>query len=319
MDPRIAGGRDTLLLCAAVILGTVLAPQVAFFGLPVAAAGIAGLTYRGRSTYAAYAAAVGVVAVGVAHLSDVVFVAPALAAVMLTVWLLPKRPVQIVAGALIAVLALASAGVDMLIARSAGLTLSASVAKDADSLVAALAKSMGSSASASLLKQLHDTARTVASAWPSAYFQSAVFMGILVIAAIAWAARRADRPLDIPPLSRLDITPHVLWAFVGGLLLLAASYGSFSAAGALGVVGLNLVLCARALFFLQGASVSAGLLERAGVGFGGRFLALIALLVLDALTLAVSFTGLLDFWINFRRLPRDGAAPVVPEPSARRW
>lgn len=319
MDTRIAGIRDTLLLCAAVVLGTVLAPQVAFFGLPVAAAGIAGLTYRGRTAFAASAAAAGVVAVGVAHLSDVVFAAPVLAAVMLTVWVLPKRPVQVVAGALIAVLASASAGVDVLRARATGLTLSASVAKDADSLVAALAKSMGPSASADMLRQLHDTARTIVSAWPSAYFQSAVIVGILVIAAIAWAARRTDRPVDIPPLSRVDITPHVLWAFVGGLLLLAASHGSFSAAGVVGVVGLNLVLCARTLFFLQGVSVSAGLLDRAGVGSGGRLFALAGLAVLDALTLVVSFTGLLDFWINFRRLPRDGAVPVVPEPSARRW
>ena len=319
MDTRIAGTRDTLLLCSAVVLGTVLAPAVSVVGLPLAAAGIAGLTYRGRITFAITAMVAGVVAVGVGRPTDALFVAPVLLAVMLTVMLLPKRPVQYVAGALIAMLALANIGIDALLARAAGSTLPATVAKESDSLVAALAKSMGKSASADLLRQLHDAARMIASAWPSAYFQSAVFVGVLVIAAVTWAARKTDRQLDVPPLSRLDITPHVLWAFVGGLLLLAASYGSFAAAGSLGVVGLNLVLCARTLFFLQGASVSAGLLDRAGVGLGGRILALAALAALDALTLVVSFTGLLDFWINFRRLPRDGVAPVVPETSARRW
>jgi hypothetical protein len=76
-------------------------------------------------------------------------------------------------------------------------------------------------------------------------------------------------------------------------------------------VGLNLVLCARTLFVLQGLSVSAGLLDRAGVGLGGRILALAALAALDALTLVVSFVGLLDFWVNFRRLPRDGVTPTA--------
>jgi hypothetical protein len=111
----------------------------------------------------------------------------------------------------------------------------------------------------------------------------------------------------------------VLWIFVVGLLLLAASYVSTAESSILGVVGLNLVLCARTLFFLQGFSVAAGVLDRAGVGLGGRILALAVLAALDALTLVLSFTGLLDFWVNFRRLPREGAAPTVAEPDGRRW
>ena len=106
---------------------------------------------------------------------------------------------------------------------------------------------------------------------------------------------------------------------MAGLFLLAASYASFAGSSMLGVVGLNLVLCARTLFFLQGFSVAAGVLDRAGVGLGGRILALAVLAALDALTLVVSFTGLLDFWVNFRRLPRDGVTPTVAEPDGRRW
>jgi len=41
-------------------------------------------------------------------------------------------------------------------------------------------------------------------------------------------------------------------------------------------------------------------------------LALAALAALDAFTYVVSFTGLVDFWINFRRLPRDGVTPTAP-------
>jgi Predicted membrane protein (DUF2232) len=320
MDARISRIGDSVMLSAAIVLGTALAPILAFVGLPVAAAGIAGLAYRGRVTLAAFAAAAGVVVVGVLDVSSVVFVAPVLAAVVLTVVLLPKRPIQSVATALVAVLAIANMAADALFARSKGTTLPATIAQESQALVADMSKAMGASAPADTLRAFKDAARLIASAWPSAYFQGAVFVGVLVVVAVVWAARRVDRPLGVPPLSRLDLTPHVLWVFVAGLFLLAASYASFAGASTLGVVGLNLVLCARTLFFLQGISVAAGMLDRTSVGLGGRILAMAVLAALDALTLVVSFTGLLDFWVNFRRLPRDGAMQTtVAEPDGRRW
>ena len=321
MDARILRIGDSALLFAAVVLGTALAPLVAFVGLPVAAAGIAGLAYRGHTAAAAAAAAAGVAIVGVLHATDVVYVAPVLAAVVLTVVLLPKRPLQVVAGSLIAVIALANIAADALLARSQHTTLPASVSAQSQAVAAEMAKAMGSSASVETLASLKTAAQLLSTAWPSAYFQTAMFVGVLVVAAVVWAARRADRPLDVPPVSRLDLSPHIMWAFVIGLLLVASSYASFAGSVVLGAVGLNLLLCARTLFFVQGFSVVAGLLDRAGVGLGGRILALAALAALDALTMVVSFTGLLDFWINFRRLPREGVAPTEPVPSddGRRW
>jgi len=307
------------MLFTAIVIGTVLAPAIAFVGLPIAAAGIAGLAYRGHTSLAALAAAFGVAVVGVLNVSDVVYAAPVLAAVVLAVVLLPRRSMQAVVAALIAVFALANMTADALFARSKGTTLAASITQDSQTAVTELTKALGASASVETIRTLKDAAGVVSSAWPSAYFQTAVFVGVLVIVAIAWAARRVDRPVAVPPLSRLDLTPHVLWVFVAGLFMLAASYASVGGAGALGVVGLNLVLCARTLFFIQGISVAAGVLDRTGVGLGGRILALAALAALDAFTLAVSFTGLLDFWVNFRRLPREGAAPTVAEPDGRRW
>ncbi len=313
--PRIA---DSALLFAAIVIGTALAPAMAFVGVPIAAAAIAGLAYRGQTAVAAFAAAVGVAVVGVLNVSDVVFVAPVLAAVVLTVVLLPNQSFQVVAAALIAVLALANMGADALLARSQGTTLSATVSRQSQAALAEMTKTLGSS-TPDTLRSLQDAAHLVVSAWPWAYFQIAVFVGVLAIGAVAWAARRVEFGLNVPPLSRLDLSPHILWAFVAGLFMLAAAQVSFAGSVALGIVGLNLVLCARTLFFLQGMGVAAGMLDRAGVGRGGRILALAALAALDVLTLVVSFAGLLDFWINFRRLSREGAAPTVAEPEGRRW
>jgi len=321
VDARVTHLGDVALLFAAVVLGAVLAPVVSFVGLPLAAAGIAGLAYRGHTAYAAMAAAAGVAAVGLIQASSVLFIAPVLAAVVFTVVLLPRRSVQVVAGSLVAIIGVSSMAADALTARSQGTTLPALFSDQARSLVTETAKAMGSSATTETLASLKTFANLLSTAWPSAYFQGAVFVSALVVAAVVWAARKADHPLEIVPYSRFDLTPHMLWVFVVGLLMLAASYASFAGSTAIGALGLNLVLCARTLFFIQGFAVVAGLLDRAGVGLGGRILALAALAVLDAITMFVSFTGLLDFWINFRRLPREGAAPtgMDAEPDGRRW
>jgi len=159
---------------------------------------------------------------------------------------------------------------------------------------------------------VRDTANMLLSLIPMMYFFTGLVTAVIVIIAIRWAADRCGRAVKVPTLSHLDLTPHVLWPFIVGLFALAASYGPVANPTLWRTVGLNLVLCVRALFALQGFGVSAGVLDRTGVGPGGRILALAALAVLDVFTLAVSFIGLVDFWVNFRRLPRDGATPSSP-------
>jgi hypothetical protein len=316
VEAKVASARDVTLLSAAVILGALIAPQLSAIGLPILAAGIAGLVYRGHSAAAAFAAAFGVAAVAAVQLTDAIYAGPAVLAVLAAVLLLPRRSAQVAGALLVGVLTLAGAASDAVLARTQGTTLTASIAKQTALLADEFGKALGASASVELVARIREAAVTMASAWPSSYFEGAVLVTVLAIAAIAWAARRADRTVNVPALGRLDLSPHVLWAFVAGVLLVAASYGSFAASKAFGVVGLNLVLCARTLFFLQGISVSAGVLDRTGVGLGGRILALAALAALDALTLVVSLIGLLDFWVNFRRLPRDGVTPDAPAEDA---
>jgi len=71
------------------------------------------------------------------------------------------------------------------------------------------------------------------------------------------------------------------------------------------------------VFSVQGLGVSAGVLDRTGVGPGVRILAMAALAVIDAFSAGIplGFIGLVDFWVNFRRLPRDGATPTSPAPE----
>ena len=164
-----------------------------------------------------------------------------------------------------------------------------------------------------------DAVNTMLSLIPMMYFITGLVTAIAVCYAVAWAARRTGRSTTVPPFSKLDLTPHVLWPFVVGLFMLAASYAPNVAYHAmLGTVGLNLVWSCGAIFSVQGLGVSAGVLERTGVGPGVRILAMAALAVIDAFSAGIplGFIGLVDFWINFRRLPRDGATPTSPAPEA---
>jgi hypothetical protein len=106
----------------------------------------------------------------------------------------------------------------------------------------------------------------------------------------------------------------VLWPFIVGVLAMAGSYGTFSYAPTLKSIGLNLVLSASVVFALQGAGVFAGVLNRLGLALGVRLLAWVILGLSSMLMPVASILGLLDFWVNFRRLPRDGSTP--PSPTA---
>jgi hypothetical protein len=310
--------RDITLLAFASMLGIGLAAMMPWFGLPLAAAGLAGLSYRGQLVLVVAVSSISVAGVGLLGATglwsfgpaDLVYIAPAVAAVLFAITMLPRMDLQRVGAPLIALLTVAGVSAAAVIARADHSTITGEAAKASALGLVFVKQAMGSNATPDFLAQLKASAILMQQAIWSSYFETAVFLAVLVIAAITWAARRVGRPLDVPSLGAVDLTPHVLWPLVLGIFGLAASHASFAWASLAGIVGLNLVLCAHALLFVQGLSVSAGLLSRSRVGRGGRILALAALAALDAFTFVVSFAGLLDFWVNFRKLPREGAAPA---------
>jgi hypothetical protein len=312
VDERTAEIRDTWLLSAAVVLGVVLSFEFSLVGLPLAAMGVAGLTYRGRIVGAAIGSAIGVAAVAVIQSASVLFVAPAAAATLLAVVMISRFDAQWVGAMLTAVLSISGAGRDYVLLKAEGTSLYALLSAELNKAVAQQASVAGDAATAQAMR---DAVTTMLSLIPAIYFITGLVVAIAVIASIAWAAKRSGRTVKIPALARLDLSPHALWPFVVGLFALAASHASISHAATWGTVGLNLVFCVGALFGLQGLGVAAGVLGRTNVGLGGRILILAALAVLDAFTHTISLVGLVDFWVNFRRLPRDGATPSSPMPA----
>ena len=72
-----------------------------------------------------------------------VFVAPAIAAILLAVVMLPKRDAQVVGAMLVGVLALASVAFEELLARGQGTTLAAASALQMQTAVSELTKMLG--------------------------------------------------------------------------------------------------------------------------------------------------------------------------------
>jgi uncharacterized protein YybS (DUF2232 family) len=62
----------------------------------------------------------------------------------------------------------------------------------------------------------------------------------------------------------------------------------------------------RWVLFAQGVAVFAGLYERVKVSKAGRAFGYATLAITEAFLPLVSLTGLVDVWLNFRKLPRDG-------------
>jgi hypothetical protein len=302
MDLRNPENRDALLLSAAVVLGVLVPPGLAIFGLPIAAAGMAGLAYRRRLATAAIAVAIGVAGVALMQALDLVYMVPAVVVIALAVVLLPRIDAQWIGLLLLSVLGVADAVHTQLVVSASNSTLE----KDITQMVSTVAVS-GSTA-----KQNADTVELLLTLLPMAYFVAGLVTATVVITAIGWAAKRSDRVLRVPALEQLDLTPHVLWPFIVGVLAMAGSYGGFSYASTLRSVGLNLVLSTSVLFALQGVGVFAGVLNRLGIAGMLRILAWVALAMTSVLMPVASFLGLLDFWVNFRRLPRDGSTPPSP-------
>lgn len=305
-----------LLLGTACVVGVAIAPQLPLVGLPTAAAAAAGLSFRGRRAVSVAVLVMGVVLAAVMVPAYAAYAAAGAAAVLIAVTLLPSRPLPLVGALVTAVVAGGGIGSDALAARSAGSTLVRMLRTQAVVATDALRQMFGSAGD--WAEQLEAARKALIMLWPSFYVQTAIWASIFVIAAIAWAAHRTGAPLSVPTNRELDLTGHVLWGLVGGLIALAAAPLFGDGAGTARAVAFNLLFVTRTLFFVQGIAVFSALFDVPKTGFGKMIGLYAALWLLDQFLMVVSLVGMLDFWVNFRRLPRDGSGTParLEEPPA---
>ncbi|MDP2401851.1 MAG: DUF2232 domain-containing protein [Actinomycetota bacterium] len=298
----MAQTRDTVLLALACAGGAVIAPIAPFFGLPICAAALAGLIYRGLPVAAAVVAGASIALVVAIRPTEALVLVPALVGVMLAALAMRRYDVMTVAAWFVPLLAFALAARELGAAWLSGLTLReyfTDVIEEAAALLSAAGA--GDVFAADAVDMMLRLA-------PAGYLFTALLTAVPTLAAIMWSARKADVELSRSPrIDMLDLSPHVLWLLFVGVGAGAAARIWGGPDGAFATVSLNFLLAAKVVLFVQGFAVISALLKTAKVGRIGLIGAGIIALLIDGPTWIVSITGLLDFWINFRKLARDGA------------
>jgi uncharacterized protein YybS (DUF2232 family) len=305
--PSLSHTRDAVLLSGAVLLGGLTAPVMPAIGFPMAAAGLAALVFRGRVTLAAFAAGMAVALGTFMAPPEAVLLTPAFVALLFAVSGMQRRSALANITLLTAVFSAGSLASAVFIAWLRGTTFLAQTRESAEAAVAAFVETAGGVGTDGTLAGVDPQvlADTMFRLWPLDIFATSLLAAVLSVAVAGWAANRTGAAVKrLPRLDVLDLSPHVLWPFIGAFAFLAAGrvMGDGSAAS---TVGLNLLLGVRLLLLAQGLGVISAFYRRVGLGKLARGLGYVLLLLADSVVPLVSIVGLIDFWANFRKLPRE--------------
>ena len=122
-----------------------------------------------------------------------------------------------------------------------------------------------------------------------------------------YAVDRRNHQLAWEPFSKLDLSVLSVYVLLVGILVyyLGVALNSFAAAGAVKLVGENVIAIGIVPLFVQGAATGKGLLNDAGLSFTWQVIIGLVFLLLGIFLVVIPLIGLVDFWGNFRKLPRD--------------
>lgn len=153
---------------------------------------------------------------------------------------------------------------------------------------------------------LSSAASTVAGCLPALY---AVVSSSYVFAALCarWVFDRARHRTRWTAFSKLDLSYWWVTPLIAGIVIYVVSCvpGVPNQNGVL-LVALNVIIVSVIPLFVQGAACGKGIMDRWYLGLGWQ-LALGFFGILSGVVFAIlPVMGLIDFWANFRRLPRDG-------------
>lgn len=304
------------------VAGAVLALAVPVVGIPIAGFALASLAAGGRTRTAVATAVVAAAAAALLAPASAIYLAPALLlAGPVAVWAVERHSAVLVVAGLTLALFVASVGSDAVALAMRGESIVGEAhraAAEAARVLEQVAARTGDASTARVFQaQVQSMSNTVFMLWPSGYFEMAAFTALLVVlAAVRAALARGVEVNNLPRLAELDVSVHVVWFVVASMLLLAGAVFLGEGAELATAVGANVLLAVRLPLLAQGMGVASAAIGRTGMGRVGRAAAYAALLLLDLLFYVVSFVGLADMWINFRRLPRGQGGTRTPGPAS---
>ena len=305
-----------IVLTLAATLAGFLVPGMPIVALSVAAMSLAYLWVAGHRVATVVAVVLSAALVAAVDLPTGALVAVSMfAAGPFAVSALTRRSPFAVALALTVIVFAATVGAQAVSALMTGSSLAADISHSASDAIALLRSSAGLAIKAADIERMQ---RLLVDTWMASTLQVSAVASLLAVgAASAGAARGGAEVRRYPPLPAFDLDVHVLWLPVVAVASLAMA--RLASMDWLETVALNALLVSRVPLALQGFGVFGATFKRMGLRRASRGFGYAVALFVELTTYSVSLVGLVDFWANFRRLPRDGAPPAplrLEEPGA---
>lgn len=314
-DPRPAHPWFELFLCMVGSLGTLYLPSIGT-ALMVYGAWLLSRKEEGRTWLALAGCLVPGIALSFVSWDLGSLVLPYSLCALAVALLLPGRigvtSVCLVVAGTTAAMILADASMVMSWGETFAAYVDALLAEMRELLVASLG---GGSADSVVTASVDQTIELFGKIWPLMYALNAV-MAVLVGLVGLMLARRDTYASVYTAFLHYDVPLWAVAALIAGFVCLVWNLFGFAGSAVAEAVGLNVLFCLRALFFLQGLAVAMNLMERRGTGSLARVLVLAFMLMAELGLYAVCVLGVVDVWANFRGLERD-SAKKPPELTAK--
>lgn len=295
---------------AAGLLGVVLATSIVNAGVLIAVPLLALLVTRGLRGVGVVMGAILALVVVASGTRDGIWYAERAWSVLLAgsfvaftmivpAWRLSSRALAAVAVAAVAAAALLAVRSDAWGALDAA--ISGQVRASSDQTLATLTTlGRGEPPSEAVVTAMQQLAETQASVFPA-------MIGIASLAALAvawWIRTRlvGEGDQGLGPLRDFRFNDHLVWLFIGGLLLIFAQWGD-----ALVRLGSNAIVFMAALYMLRGAAVFVFL--SGGMSFLGYVTVLVGLIVAAPVLMGMAvLLGVGDTWLDLRSRVRERTA-----------
>ena len=298
MTERAFNARELVLVPVVAVVGAFLVLDAPPLGLPLSAVFLGQLVLGGARIVTVVAVLTGAVAAGAFG----VWKAVAVGFVLVTVaWgaqaLMRRDPWKV--GTVITVVTYAGYLLTAAVSyASIGLTLFEGVSRDLETVTSLLGG------------DVTGTADLLVRTWPSSMLLIVALGSALCVRVLARIGVLLEVDVRSPArLAELDLDWNVVWLVIAGLGG-AVSIRLFGLeAWTVETIALNVGFFGLGLLAAQGLGVAEAIFRRLGLGWLLRLFAYGLLLIVGALGPVLVIVGFADFWVNLRRLPRDGSPP----------
>ncbi len=148
------------------------------------------------------------------------------------------------------------------------------------------------------LSQLTETMKIV--------LPASLFMAVVTVAGFNYLMARlilgklGHKMVELKPFSRWRLSWHYGWGYVGGLMLVII--GQVTAVPIVFKIGTNIVSVFGIVFLVQGMAIAWYFFDKYSVHSIVRWLIIIFAILNTTLLQVLSWVGVLDAWLDFRKL-----------------